>query len=153
MFRRCEYILAEHPMMYFRMVFRPVISPVLCSWSPVKSELSLCISASHPVEFHVDALRCFWDDLLFRSLFAVELSVCIIVFGCGCPSSLSVFLAGTASLQFMNSAPRYASAADYITAFIICETFIAAPLFTGISSFPAMTQWPPALILAFDLDK
>ena len=152
-FRRCEYILAEHPMMYCRMVFRPVISPVMRSWYLVKSELAMCISAAHPVEFHVDALRCFWDNLLFSSPFAVDLSVCIGVFGCRCPSSSSVFLAGTTSLQFINSAPSSASAADDITAFIIRETFITAPLFAGIYSFPAMNQFPPALILAFDSDK
>ena len=65
----------------------------------------------------------------------------------------SVFLSGTASLKFMNSAPSSASAADDITAFIICETFITATLFAGISSFPDMNQWPPALLLAFDSDK
>ena len=91
--------------------------------------------------------------LLFSIPFAVEISVCISVFSCGCPSSSSIFLVGTASFQFIKSLPSSASAADDITAFIIHETFITAPLFAGISSFPAMNQWPPAMLHAFDLDK
>ena len=91
--------------------------------------------------------------LLFSSPFAVELSVCIGFFGCGCPSSSSVFLAETASFQFMNSAPSSASAADDISAFIICATFITAPLFAASSLGADMNQWSPALLLAFDSDK
>jgi hypothetical protein len=46
----------------------------------------------------------------------------------------------TAVLALMNSAPNSASAADDITAFIICEIFNTAPLLMGISSEPAMNM-------------
>jgi hypothetical protein len=45
-----------------------------------------------------------------------------------------------AVLASMNSAPNSASAADDITAFIICEIFNTAPLLIGISSDPAMNM-------------
>ncbi len=46
----------------------------------------------------------------------------------------------TAVLALMNSAPNSASAADDITAFMICEIFNTAPLLVGISSEPAMNM-------------
>jgi hypothetical protein len=54
----------------------------------------------------------------------------------------------TAVLELINSAPSSASAADDITAFMICEMFYTAPLLMGISSEPAMNMWPPALLTA-----
>ena len=51
------------------------------------------------------------------------------------------------------SAPNSASAADDITAFIICEIFNTAPLLMGISSEPAMNMWPPALLRAFGSER
>ena len=59
---------------------------------------------------------------------AIVLSVCIGIFGCGCPISIRAILAGMASRAFMNNAPISASAADDMTAFIIWATFSTAPL-------------------------
>ncbi len=75
---------------------------------------------------------------------AVALSVCIGVRGCRCPSSISVCCIETAVFALMNRAPSSASAADDMTAQIICEMLRTAPLLMGISSFPAMNMWPPA---------
>ena len=63
---------------------------------------------------------------------AVELSICIGVGGCLCPISSSRCRIGTASRELIYSAPSSASAADDITAFIICATVNTAPLFVGL---------------------
>ena len=84
---------------------------------------------------------------------AVELLVWMGVHGCGCPNSSSVHCMDTAVLALMKSAPSLASAADDITALIICEMFNTAPLLIGISSIPAMNIWPPALLQAFGSDR
>ena len=84
---------------------------------------------------------------------AVALSVWMGVRGCGCPISSSVCRIDTAVLALMNSAPNSASAADDITAFIICKIFNTAPLLMGISSEPAMNIWPPALLRALGSER
>ena len=91
--------------------------------------------------------------LLVSSACAVELSVWIGVCGCGCPISSSVFCMDTTIFALMNSAPSSASAADDITAFIICEMFNTAPLLMGISLLPAMNMWPPALLRALGSER
>ena len=55
---------------------------------------------------------------------AVVLSACIGVSGCLCPISFSMFIAGTALQQLMNSAQSSASAADDMTALIILEIVV-----------------------------
>ena len=91
--------------------------------------------------------------LVSISACAVELLVWMGVRGCGCPNSSSVRRIDTAVLALMNSAPSSASAADDITALIICEIFNTAPLLMGMSSFPAMNMWPPALLRALGSDR
>ena len=61
----------------------------------------------------------------------VVLSVCMGVGGCLCPISSRAWRAGIASRQLMKRAPSSASAADDMTAFIICATVRTAPLFGG----------------------
>ena len=90
------------------------------------------------------ALSAFGRILFVSSACAVALSVCIGVCGCGCPSSISVCCIETAVFSLINRAPSSASAGDDMTARIICEMLRIAPLFMGISSFPAMNMWPPA---------
>ena len=70
----------------------------------------------------------FGCTLLLTTPLAVELSVCIGVGGCGCPISANMFLMCTASLALMKSAPNSASAAEDITALIICATLCMLPL-------------------------
>ena len=64
---------------------------------------------------------------LFTTPHAVELSVCIGVGGCLCPSSLRVLRIGTAFFALMNSPPSSASAADDITALMIPASVCNAP--------------------------
>jgi hypothetical protein len=59
----------------------------------------------------------------------------------------------TAVLGFMKSAPSSASAADDITARIICEILRTAPLFGGISLMLDMNMWPPARLRAFASER
>ena len=99
------------------------------------------------------ALSALGRILLVSNACAVELSVCIGVRGCGWPSSSRVRRIDTAAFAFMNNAPSSASAAEDITARIICEMFRTAPLFLGMSSFAAMNMCPPALLRAFASDK
>ena len=62
---------------------------------------------------------------------AVVLSVCMVVGGCLCPISSRAWRAGIASRQLMKRAPSLTSAANDMTAFIICATARTAPLFGG----------------------
>ncbi len=91
--------------------------------------------------------------LLVSSAWAVELPVWMGVQVCGCPISLSMCCMETAILALMNNVPSLASAADDITALIICNILSTAPLLMGMSSVPAMNMWPPALLRALGSDR
>ncbi len=86
------------------------------------------------------ALSALGKILLVSSACAVALSVCIGVRGCGWPSSMRVCCMETAVFAIMNRAPNSASAADEMTAQIICEMLRTAPLLKRISSLPAMNM-------------
>ncbi len=92
-------------------------------------------------------------NLLVSSAWAVELVVCMGVQVCECPISLRVCCMETAVLALMNSAPSLASAADDITALIICNMLSTAPLLMGMSSLPAMNMWRPALLQTLGSDR
>ena len=57
--------------------------------------------------------------------------VCMGVGGCLCPISSRTIRAGIAPLQLMKSAQSSASVAKYITALIICDMVMTAPLLGG----------------------
>ena len=59
----------------------------------------------------------------------------------------------TAVFAFINRAPSSASAADDITARIICEMLRTAPLFAGMSLFDDINMCPPARLGALGSDK
>ncbi len=46
------------------MVLCPVVSKILCAWSPVIPKLSLGILAPEPVELHVHGFERLWDDFV-----------------------------------------------------------------------------------------
>ncbi len=83
------------------------------------------------------ALSAFGNILLVSSACAVALLVCIGVRGCEWPSSMSVWCIKTAVFALMNRAPNSVSAADDMTAQIICNILRKAPLLKGMLSFPA----------------
>ena len=91
--------------------------------------------------------------LLVTTPSAVVLSVCIGVGGCLWPIVSNAWRDGIASLQLMKSAPKYASAAEDMTAFMICEMVRKDPLFGGTSDLSDMKKCPPALFLAFYSDR
>ncbi len=91
--------------------------------------------------------------LLVSRTCAVLLSVCIGVGGWGWLSSLSVWRMEMAVFALMKRAPSSASAADDMTARIICEMLRTAPLFVGMLSAPAINMCPPARLRAFGSDK
>ena len=91
--------------------------------------------------------------LLVSIAWAVDLLVCMGVQVCECPISLRVHCIKTAVLVLMNNAPNLASAADDITAFVICYMLSTAPLLMGMSSVPALNMWPPALLWALISDR
>ena len=72
------------------------------------------------------------------------LSVCIGVLGCGCPISSNVIRIGTASLALMYRAPSSASAADVMTALMICTIVRTDPLLGGNGVSFHMKKCPPA---------
>jgi hypothetical protein len=92
------------------------------------------------------ALSAFGNILLVSSACAVALLVCISVRGCGRQSSVSIWRIETAVFTLMKRAPNSASAADDMTAQIICKILRMVPLLKGMSSFPAMNMCPPALL-------
>jgi hypothetical protein len=97
------------------------------------------------------ALSAFGNILLVSSACAVALLVCIGVGGCGWPNSMSIWCFEVFAL--MKSAPNSASAADDMTAQIICKILRMEPLLKGMSSFPAMNICPPMRLQDFGLDK
>ena len=99
------------------------------------------------------ALSALGRILLVSRACAVELSVCTGIQGCGWPSSLTVCRMDTAVFALMKSAPSLASAADDITARIICEILRMVPLFFGMSLLLAMNIWPPARLRAFAFER
>ena len=99
------------------------------------------------------ALSAFGRILLVSRACALELFVWMGVCICGWPSSLSVLCIDTAVLVYMNSTLSMASAADDITALIICNMLSTAPLLVGILSCPAMNMCPPAWLQAFSSDR
>ena len=91
--------------------------------------------------------------LFVSSACAVELSVCNGVRGCGCPCSSSVWCIAMAVFALMNNAPSSASAADDITALIICDMLRTDQLLIGMLSWLDRNMCPPALLLAFASDR
>ena len=81
-------------------------------------------------------------------MLAVALSVCIGVFGCSCPNSLSILRVGTACFALMKSALSLAMAADDMSALIICTMLRMAPSFSGIGALFDRKKCPPALLHA-----
>ena len=94
------------------------------------------------------ALLLAWLNVPLIMPFAVLLSVCIGVAGCGCPNSSQVTRNGSNCLLF-NNAPISASAADYITPFIIFAIIDIGPFIICLLfiSFPKYV-YPAALDLA-----
>ena len=66
--------------------------------------------------------------------FAVELLVCIGVGGFGCPISVSMFLRWTASFALMKIPPSFDSAAEDMTALMICAMLRMDLLFGGMAA-------------------
>ena len=99
------------------------------------------------------AFKAFGMILLVSRSFAVLLSIWIGVRGWGWPISSRVWRIETAVFAFINKAPSSASAADDMTARMICEMFRTAPLFVGMSSFDDMNICPPAWLRALGSDK
>ena len=89
------------------------------------------------------ALVAFSCILLLAIPFAVVLSVCIGVGGCGCPISSIRFCCGIACFALMNNPAISALAADESTAFMTDDTFNSAPLLSGLSVLEDKKWWPP----------
>ena len=99
------------------------------------------------------ALVCFGCIVFVTTLSAVKLSIWIEVGGCGWPISSRSCLWGIAARELMYSAPSSASAADDMTALMICAIVRTAPLLCGISLSLDRKKCPPALLRAFDLER
>ena len=69
------------------------------------------------------------------------------------PIYSSVVLAVTASRQLMNSAQSSALAADNMTALMIIEIVVTAPLFGGSAVSYVMKKCPPALLRDFASER
>ena len=91
--------------------------------------------------------------LLLKTPSAVVLSVCIGLSGCLCPIYSSVVLDGTSSRQLMKSVQSSASAADDMTALMILDIVVTAPLFEGYVVSSVMRKCPPALLRDFASER
>ncbi len=69
------------------------------------------------------------------------------------PKNSSVCRDGTASRQLMYSAPILASAAEDMTALIICAMVCIAPLLAGVGVLSDMKKCPLARLHALTSDK
>jgi hypothetical protein len=78
--------------------------------------------------------------------------ICIGVHGCVWLSSTSIWRIETAVFVLMKRAPNLASAADDMTAQIICKILRTTQLLKGMLSFPAMNMFPPMSLQDFGLD-
>ena len=93
--------------------------------------------------------RCLLVMLLVITPSALVFSVCIGVCGCLWSIVLSAWRAKMASRQLMKRATILASSAEDMTALIICEMVMTAPLFSGMVEFLDMKKCPPALLFTF----
>ena len=91
--------------------------------------------------------------LLVTTPSAVVLSFCIGVGGCLWPIVYNEWRAGIASMQLTKRDPNSASAAEDMTAFMICEMVRTDPLFSRTSESLYIKKCPPTLLLAFDSDR
>ena len=91
--------------------------------------------------------------LLVTNPSAVVLSVCIGVGGYLWPIFSNAWRAGIASLQLMKMDTNSASAAEDMTAFMICEMVRTDPFFSRTAESSYMKKFPPAQLLAFDYDR
>ena len=91
--------------------------------------------------------------LLVTTQSAVVLSVCIGVGGCLWPIVSNAWRAGIVYLQLMRRAPNSASAAEDMTALMICEIVRTDPLFDGTAESSDLKKCPHDLLLAFDSEK
>ena len=98
------------------------------------------------IDFH-----CLLAMLLVTKPRTFVLSVYIEVGGYLCPISLSAWQAGMALRQLMKSALSSASAVEDMTdLMILVKTY---PLLAGYSVLLDKKKWPPALLLALDLER
>ena len=120
------------------MVFCPVVPQISGGRAPVKTELALCVVAAQPMVAHIHRLCRFGGDDVGE--YAVDCGVVDLHWCAGLRMAHSsrVFLITTANFALMNRAPSSASAAEDMTAFIILEILMSAPLFTGTGTSAAM---------------
>jgi hypothetical protein len=105
------------------------------------------------MELHIHGFECLQKD------FIGEYNLCgrvICLDGClhlWVAQLFEILRINTAVIALMNNAPSLASAAEEITARIICNMLSTAQLLVGISSFPAMNMCPWARLQAFGPDR
>ena len=87
--------------------------------------------------------------LLVTTTSAVVFLVYIGLGGCLWPISSSLWRSRMAPRQLMKIAPILASAAEDMTALIICEMVMTAPLFGGIAELLDMKKCPPDMLRDF----
>ena len=91
--------------------------------------------------------------LLFTMPRAVVLSFCMGIGGCLCPIYSKTIRSGIASRQLTKSAKSAASAAEDMTALIIFDMVMKAPLLGGFSDFSVKNNCPPALLQEPDPER
>jgi hypothetical protein len=116
-------------------VFGVVISQVFATSIPVITKLVLRCAASKPPKAHIHHLGPAGHNRFVGNTAAVELSVCIGVFGSGHPMAMRVCLWGIISRAVMKRAASSDSAAEAITNLMIWAMESMAPLKRGNGSY------------------
>ena len=112
-------------------VFSDVVTQVVWARLPIVAKFFCAMRQRSQCSFMSIDLSPLLVMLLVTTLSAVVLSVCIGVGGCLWPMVSNAWRAGIASLQLMKRYPNSASAAEDMTAFMICEMVRTGPLFGG----------------------
>ena len=109
----------------------------------------LCNSAAEPVKFHVHGLEAFACDVVSHYS---KGSVVVGMYWSGRLSMSHYFqclACWVASRQSTNRDPSLDYATEDMTALIIWDIVMTAPLFDGMAASSDMKKCPPALLLAF----
>jgi hypothetical protein len=110
-----------------------VFCEILISRAPVHIRLSLFYSVFYPIKTHIHCFCAFFLIVPLLHPVAVVLSVSIGVGGCGFPNTYNVVRTTAPSLEFIKTAPIYASAAEDITCLRTLLMIKIAPLVSFLS--------------------
>ena len=137
-----------------RVVLRYIVALVISARHPIMPKLELRDTIAKPMETHVHGIRSLGGDCVVDH--AEGRGVVRLHWGGGLGMAHfgeCVCRAGIAARHLMYRAPILASAADDMTALMICETARTPPLFGGLAELFERKKWPSARLRAPDSER